>query len=489
MLKKLLTRSVLYGLAPQIPRIAGFFALPINTKYLTQLDYGTFGMVTAYIGAFGALQYLGTNVVFNNSFVNSPNHYKIVWRQMHGFLSLWAFVFAFLIGVVLYLVLPYEVAHNKWIIIGSCVFPMAFIEPTLNLTFKYYHLTQQATTLALRTVLTGLFTVSLNIFFIAYLRLGYVGWFASIFMGNLVSFIIFFYPIYFKYKLTPIFNFKIRTVKKNLKISLPAIPHYFAPFLLASSDRIVMDVTGININRIGLYNIAYTFSGYFGSFSDAIGAASGPMYLQLYRQNTPSANAEARKMTYILNILFLLLSISICIWLKEIFVLLVRNKELQQAYPFAIIILMSYNYRPMYLAVLNKLMYREKTKSLWKMSLVAGVLNVILNIIFLPIYGIMSSAIITFISFMYLGYYGFWMKDYCQIKDLNYNPVFWLLATCGAVVFAFYFVEADILIKFIFTLGVVLVALFLFIKYLYTGNTFTLLVKNKKVIKRSSLED
>lgn len=489
MLKKLLSRSVLYGLAPQIPRIAGFFALPINTQYLTPLDYGTFGMVGAYLGAFGALQYLGTNVIFSNSFVNSPNHYKIVWRQMHGFLSLWAFVFAFLIGVVLYLILPDEVAHNKWIIIGSCVFPMAFIEPTLNLTFKYYHLTQQATTLAIRTVLTGLFTVGLNIYFIAYLRLGYVGWFASIFAGNLVSFIVFFYPIYIKNKLTPIFNFKIKTIKKNLQISLPAIPHYFAPFLLASSDRIVMDMTGININRVGLYNIAYTFGGYFGSFSDAVGAASGPMYLQLYRQNTLSAHMDARTMTYILNVLFLLISITICIWLKEIFVLLVRNEGLQQAYPFAIIILMSYNYRPMYLAVLNKLMYKEKTKSLWKMSFVAGVLNVILNIIFLPIYGIMSSAIITFISFMYLGYYGFWMKEYRQIKDLDYQPVFWLLATCGAVVFAYYFVEADILPKLIFTVGVIIVAVFLFFKFLYTGNKFTLLANNKKIVKRNALQD
>jgi len=488
-LKKLVSRAALYGLAPQIPRIAGFFALPINTKYLTPLDYGTFGTVGAYIAAFSALQYLGTNVVFSNSFVNSPNHYKILWRQMHGFLSLWAIVYALFIGCVLYLMLPDEVADNKWIIIGLCVFPMALIEPTLNLTFKYYHLTQQATTLAIRTALTGLFSVGLNIFFIAYLKLGYVGWFSSIFVSNLISFILFFYPTYIKNGLTPIFNFKIKTVKKNLKISLPAIPHYFAPFLLQSSDRIVMDVVGININRIGLYNIAYTFGGYFGSFSDAVGAASGPMYLQLYKKNTLNSQAEARKMTYIIQIGFLLLSMALCIWLKEIFVFLVKNKDLQQAYPLAIIILMSYNYRPMYLAVLNKLMYKEKTKSLWKISFVAGVLNVALNLIFLPMYGIISSAIITFISFMYIGYSGFFMKEYRQVKDLEYRPIFWLLATIGALVFSYYFVEADILSKLIFTLGEVLVAVFLFFRYLYTGKIKTNDVPVKKEVREQVFRD
>lgn len=474
MLKKLATRAALYGLAPQISRIAGFFALPLITQYLTPLDYGIFGTVGAYIGGIGAIQYLGTNVIFSNAFYKSPSQYKWLWRQVHGFLSLWAFIYALLLGLMLYFVLPDEVSNmNRWFIIGLCVVPAAFFDPTLNLTFRYYHLTQQAATLTLRTALTGVLTVLLNIYTIAYLKMGYMGWFLSFFLSNFISLLLFLYPIYVKNKLTPIFNFKVRTIKSCLKISLPAVPHYYSAYLLQSSDRVVMNVVGVNMEGIGLYNIASTFGGYFNSISNAVGDAAGPMYLQLFKENNDKANAEARKMTFLLQSCFLLASVGVCIWLKEVFILLVKNPELQLAYPLAIIILMSYNYRPMYLAVINRLMFHEKTRSLWKISLVAGVSNVVLNFIFLPLYGIMASAIITFVSFMYIGYAGFMMKEYKQIKNINYMPGLWLAGTVVASIFAYFFVEADFLFKIIFSCIAMVVSLFLFYKYLASGKKNT----------------
>lgn len=470
MIKKLASRTALYGLAPQISRIAGFFALPVITKYITPLDYGVFGTVTAYIGAIGALQYLGTNIIFSNAFFKSPSQYKWLWRQLHGFLSLWAILYGLILGTILYFALPAEVpSENKWTIIGLSVVPAVLLEPTMNLTFRYYHLTQQATVLAFRTALTGLLTVMLNIFTIAYLNMGYMGWFWSIFLSNCFSFMLFSYPIYIKHRLTPIFNFKLRTIKNCLKLSLPAVPHYYSSYLLKSSDRVVMNVVGINVNGIGLYNIASTFGGYFGSFSDAVGAAASPMYLQLYRENNQKVNSEARQMTFLLQICFLLITVSICIWMKEIFLLLVKNTELQKAYPLAIILLMAYNYQPMYLAVINRLMYQEKVKSLWKISFVAGLANVVLNLIFLPIYGITGSAIITFITFMYIGYAGFFMKEYKQVKDLDYKPILWLMTTITALLFSYFFVEINIIIKLIFSATLLLGSLLYFYKQLIQG--------------------
>lgn len=460
----------MYGLAPQVSRVAGFFALPIITEYLTPLDYGAFGTISAYIGAFGALQYLGTNVVFSNAFFKSPGHYKWLWRQVHGFLCLWALLYGLLLGLVLYFALPAEVpSENRWTVIGLCVIPAVFFEPTLNLTFRYYHLTQQAAALAFRTALTGVLTVILNIYTIAYLKMGYMGWFWSIFLSNSISFLLFFYPIYIRHRLTPIFNFKRRTIKDCLKVSLPAVPHYYSTYLLQSSDRVVMNVVGISLGSIGLYNIAYTFGGYFGSFSEAVGAAAGPMYLQLYRERSKRANAEARDMTFLLQSSYLLLSVGGCIWLKEIFLFLVSNPDLQVAYPLAIILLMSYNYRPMYLAVINRLMYQEKTKSLWKISLVAGVSNVVLNLALLPVYGIRGSAIITFATFMYIGYAGFYMKEYKEVEDAGYKPGFWLAVTIVALLFSYFFVEANVALKLLFSSFLLLASLLLFYRYLVLG--------------------
>ena len=67
MLRKLLSHAAIYGLAAQVPRLAGVLALPIITRYLTTTDYGVAGVVTAYVSALGILQSLGLSVVMVNS--------------------------------------------------------------------------------------------------------------------------------------------------------------------------------------------------------------------------------------------------------------------------------------------------------------------------------------------------------------------------------------------------------------------------------------
>jgi len=80
MIKKLFSHSLIYGLAPQISKIAGIFALPIITKDLTDIDFGIWGTTMAYFGSLQALLLLGLTVVISNSFFKMPSQYKWLWR-------------------------------------------------------------------------------------------------------------------------------------------------------------------------------------------------------------------------------------------------------------------------------------------------------------------------------------------------------------------------------------------------------------------------
>lgn len=70
MLKKLLTNTLLFGLAPYIPKIVSVLLLPILTKYLTATDYGIAGTIDAYTQALTALSTLGFSSVLNVSFLD-----------------------------------------------------------------------------------------------------------------------------------------------------------------------------------------------------------------------------------------------------------------------------------------------------------------------------------------------------------------------------------------------------------------------------------
>jgi len=464
-IKKLFSHTALYGLAPQLPKVASVFVLPIVTKYLSDIDYGIAGVISAYIGALTALQSLGMNIILSNSFFKQPGTYKWLWRQIHGFVSIWSIFYGIILSTILYFGMPEAAFTNRWLIICLNVLPQVLFEPTQMVVFRYYQLKGKPIPIAVRSVALGLITVFLNLYFIAELKLGYLGWFLSYFCSSAISFIVFSYLIYFKVGITPIFNFKWRLIKSSLKISLPTIPHYYSSYLLNSSDRLVLDWVQVNTGKVGLYNFASTFGGYFSTFGNAIGLAIGPIYNSFFKQAENDFNAlyKARAITFLVQSFILIISFLVCLWLKEILYILVSNNKLQNVYPLAIIIIMGYTYRPMYLGAGGQLFYFEKTKNLWKISFVAGGSNVALNLILIPIYGYQVAALTTFVCLMYMGYSAYFIKDYKEIKRLNYYPLLWLSITCIIAVGSYVLRDTHILIK----VGITITVLFTsFIYYL-----------------------
>ncbi|GAB3201584.1 oligosaccharide flippase family protein [Pontibacter aydingkolensis] len=453
--------------------MAGIFALPIITPYLTTLDYGVAGVITAYTVALNTIFSLGLSVVMVNSYSKHPSRYKWVWRQLHGFLSVWAILYGFILGAVLWWGIPAEAAADKWELLALNVLPVVLFGVTEYQAMFLFQISQRPLPVAVRSFVVGVTTVALNIYTIAYLKMGYMGWFYANAAGMLVGFILYSYPLYFVEKMWPIFNYKWKRIKTSLKLSLPVIPHHFSFFLLDTSDRLVLDLLKVPVPRIGLYNIASSFGLYFMAASNSVVQAAAPFYLQFYSKSREDLHAarQARSMTFALQIFFLGATFILCLWLRELFILLIRNEELQQAYPLAIIIMMGYSYRPMYLGAVNLLTYREHTKVLWKVSTVAGAGNVVLNLIFIPLYGIEAAAITTFIALMYMGYSGYALKEYKQVAEVNYYPWVWLSVNIVALVVVYVLKDIGLGYKVILSAVTGVCA---GVGYLYLGRQFSL---------------
>ena len=155
MLKELFKGSAIYGLAPFIPKILTVLLLPLLTKYLTSVDYGIIGTITAVTFALQALQSLGLNALLPNYFYKCRTHYKIIWREVYGFLSLWMIAYALSQAVLLYFFIPEEAADNKWLIIVLSNFSTVFFGPTAIIGRMYYQLNLRPVPVASRLVLSG----------------------------------------------------------------------------------------------------------------------------------------------------------------------------------------------------------------------------------------------------------------------------------------------------------------------------------------------
>jgi O-antigen/teichoic acid export membrane protein len=457
MIKKLFSHSLIYGLAPQVPRIVGVFTLPIITAHLTKLDFGVYGLITAVAASLESLNTLGLNLILANFFYKSPGQFKWAWRQIYGFLILWNIPYALVLAAVIWFFIPQEAAGNTWQIVALNVLPIVFFGPTSVLGSLFYQLSGKPLQIGIRSALIGLVTVALNIFFIAKLEWGYMGWFTSYCIAQMLYHISYFFPLMYRLKITPIFNFKRRFMKRQLAISIPAVFHSYGYYFLNTSDRVIMKLVGINTGDIGLYNTSGTVSGVIQSGLGATGDAASPMLLSAYRNKEEKG---ARKIIFILQTGFLALTFVLSIWMKEIFRLLISNEQLRTVFPVAIILVMAYNYRPMYFGANSRLFYQEKTKTLLKVTFTAGIISVALNFCLLPFFGYQAAAYTSFAALMYMGFAGYFFRVFRENCPIDYYPLRWLGGIILLTAAASFLVYANIWIKVAITVAVILSSVF-----------------------------
>lgn len=444
MLRKLFSHTAVYGLAPQVPRLASVVALPIITPYLSAEDYGIYGVVTATTGLISVLAALGLRVVLVNSFYKSPGQYKWLWRQVYGFLTLWNLPFAGLSCLLLFLLMPSAAAGQQWTIVLLNLLPVVLFGQTTTLATTYYQVNKRPLPIVVRTAVVGTLTVALNVYTIAYLGLGYMGWFWSAFATTLLMNVSYWVPLYLHLKIYPIFRFKWRLIRQCLRTALPTIPHYYSSYLLNTSDKVVMEMVNVPTAQIGQYNAAYTLGNYFNQLGNAGGLAIVPMLNECYKAGD---ELKARTLVFVQQVFFLGAAFGVALWLREVFGFLLRNEALAGMYYLGVIVVMAYSYRPMYFGANARLFYLEKTRLLWRVSFVAGVGNVVLNLVLIPIFGFEVAAYTTFASLMYLGYSGYGFKEFRAHASLNYYPLWWLALTVVLTVVAYHLASTTVWMK------------------------------------------
>ena len=458
MLKRLLLNSAVFGLAPYLPRILAVFLLPVLTKYLTEDDYGIIGTVTAYTSALSAFTTLGLTQVLFNSFYHSKCQYKWIWRELYGFLQIWILLFGIIQAVILYFILPEEAADNKYSIILLSSFTLLF-SGTALLGNTYFQLPQNPLPIAIRTVFSGTVTIIVNYFLVVFLKMGYLGFFLATCIGTVLVNISYIRVVCIQLGFSPIYKFKLKTISRSLRISLPIIPHTYSAYMLNTSNRLVMDRFHMPIAIIGEFNIAQQFSNLIDSFTGAVNQAINPMTLDEIRNNN---HEGIHRLIYIYMTITLLVTFLVSLWLKEIFYLLISNDVLRKTYPYAIILIMAQNAKPMYVASSNVFFYYENTKSLLKITFVAGIMSLFGYIIFIPLLGVWGAVVVYYVSMIYMGYAGFFF-DFFRMKTLVLFPIFKILIT--SVIFtivAFVLVDSLLLVKVVTSL-MLLTAMFVWV--------------------------
>ena len=254
------------------------------------------------------------------------------------------------------------------------------------------------------------------------------------------------------------FSFNKNYIIKSLKICLPMIPHLLSQILLTSSD-LLMIKSIIGNSASGLYSMAYTIANVFYLIMIQIFMPWSPWVYRRIKENDIKSITDNSKLiimctAYLALGLFTVAPEMINIFLpKSYFSSSLIIAPICTGIFFQIMSLLFYDVE----------YYYKKTKQISFISVIAAVLNLFLNFIFIRKFGYQAAAYTTLVSyfvFFVMHYIGKRCVTKVKIYDMKYLMIVSLLLLI--VCFTYVFTNNNIIIRY---LVLFIVTVFIIIKY------------------------
>jgi O-antigen/teichoic acid export membrane protein len=429
MIRKIVQHTFFYSFANQIPAIVNLFLLPLVTPYLSSADYAIYGLILSYIGLLGAFSSLGYIVLFQNSFFHLGQAFKPKWSRLLGFQWFYKIIYAALISTLLFIVLKSYTASTKdlLIVLSLVVIPLLFFDLTKSIGIRLCQFRNDHKKVYLISICTALVATALTLTGILYFNLGYKAWLVSAAVSGAIQALYFGYILYFKEGIRPTFIWNRLEIIEDLKTALPLVPKEYATYILSSSDRVLLDQLHVSTQQIGNYNIAYSFASYFDNIQMQANQVITPILFRKFKEG--NSVDFVRGLTHIWFFVSIVIATLVGLWIPVLFPFLYRNPTLADSAPFAVLLFFTFCYRPLYVAAVDFSIFNKKTLPILFITLIAAVLNLLINVVLIPQFGAWASVWSTFISYLTLPILGFYLirENFDMRKKIM--PVFLIALT------------------------------------------------------------
>ena len=274
--------------------------------------------------------------------------------------------------------------------------------------------------------------------------------------------------------------FSAKYWKHALAFNIPLIPHYLSSTVLNSADRIMIGKM-VSESAAGIYGLAYSVSLVMGLFSTALTQTLVPwLYQKIHDKQIQSIS----KVTYP-ALMFIAAVNILLIALAPEAIAVFAPSEYYDAIWIMPPVAMSAFFTFSYFLFSEFEFYYEKTKLIATATCAGAVLNIILNYIFIRLFGYYAAGYTTLFCYMvYAAFHFLFMRKICKKYLDNRQPysVRKYLAIAGvflAVGFVFLLTYSYPFVRY-GLLAVMLLLCFIFLKRIINSVKKILIVKSHK---------
>jgi O-antigen/teichoic acid export membrane protein len=264
--------------------------------------------------------------------------------------------------------------------------------------------------------------------------MGVLGRYYGSLIANVIFLIIYILIIY----RNAILNLNLPQIKKGLLFSLPLVPSTFLHIIINVADRIILE-RYVTLAALGIYSVSYTLGIVLQIFAYSSYLAFEPIiFSKIGKVDFSQTVIKIRR--YYLYVIFCL-SFLYALFSKEILYMMASSKFSSGYKVIPIIILSTIFLSENYLFG-TILIGIKKTKISLILNLIGAVINVIVNLLLIPIIGIYGAAISTLASYLVMFYlFYFYLNKHMGMKFLKINKdiVSLLVGSLLAYIFVYNF--------------------------------------------------
>lgn len=393
--KKIVSGTLYYGIIPKLTIFINVLILPIITPYLSTDDYGIQGLISSYSSVFLAIAPLGLHVHLVNSYYEYKKKYNLVWGRILYLQLVLGLIFGMVNMMVLFFALP-EMPLFKIVLLSFFGSIQIFLMSNSIFAQHLFPIIERPEPLVFTNLFASLFGIGTSFVLIYYAKLGYWGLVSSVAVSTTVSFLVFIKYIWVDYDIWPIFESNLKRLRHLFRISLPLVPHALGFALLTSSARIVMNIYHISYDEIGLFSHGCIMGDYAIIITSALSTALVASIQNYYRSHN---YVKFRKLYFLCQWVAVLSSMLICLWMSEIYRILIHNDSLAESSHIASLICFANIVLPLYSFMSTTTFIEKETIQILWLVFVPGFVNLLLCLVFIPVYGFKAAIYSTICAY------------------------------------------------------------------------------------------
>lgn len=396
-IKSLIKDIFVYGAGNLVFKAISFFVFPLYTYVLTVSDFGAMELVNTGVGIVALIINLGLNNSVQRFYYDKDTGTKeqplvvsngLYCMSVFGcIVALAAIVFVYLLQD--FLSCEYSVSWT-WVVIALI---NVYISQHISYCMDVMRLHFLSKRFALISSGCSLLTVVFCLLFLFYFHYGVLGFFLASLLASVLMFPISIWSI--KKDLVALMDFK--WCIKLLQYGYPMVFSSIFYWALSTVDRWMLAMYK-DVYEIGLYSIGFKFASIIIFINNAVVQAWIPFCMKMFSEDENYKRKIADIYSCYICVLVFLGTI-ISLFSKEILMFLLPTEYHNAASTLSILVIGTVIYSSTQFSVIG-MTFEQKTKYIAYVSFLTLIVNILLNFLFIPIYGSAGASVAMLLSYL-----------------------------------------------------------------------------------------